>query len=246
MSDSSIEKVLGDAVQSAGLGAHLPFIRSLLGLAIQLSATDNARSAVGGRCLVPEGFKWPVHERGRHTCIAQIDCAELPATTRLPGSGLLTFFAAHDPDGDSWAWLDEFMQIHLFEDSASLRPASDQFPAFPRRPVSFDLTWSLPFNQHLRDDWPWDEGEHDDFEYGVSDAMGDAVVNTCGDFLLGHAPGSRIWGDPSPGRDWELLLLLRYDEELEMYWGDDSALMVFIESEALTRLDFSSPKCAIG
>jgi len=246
MSARYIDKRLKSAAQSEGLDEQLPFIRSLLGHAIQLNPVKSGNSIIGGRPWVPQGFEWPNHNRGHHTCVAQIDCEELPATSRLPSNGLLTFFAAHDSDGDSWFWLDEFMRIHHFTDRSSLQAADSSFPALSGRPVSFDLKYSLPFNPYLREDWPWPEEDNDAFEYGVSEELGDSVVNTSGDFLLGHAPGSRIAGNPCPGSGWELLLLLRTDTDLEMIWGDDSALMVFIESEALTKLDFSKPRCMIG
>lgn len=240
---ADIDGLLESAAKSNGLEEHLAFIRSLLGRAIQLNPASGGKSAIGGKPCVPKEFAWPEHARGHHTCIAQFDCSQLPLTSRLPSTGLLTFFAAHDPDGDSWFWESEFMQIHHFADSSVVELQNAAFPAFPRRPVSFDLKYSLPFNKHLRNDWPWDEEYNDAFEFGISTELGDAVVDTSGDFLLGHAPGSRISGNPCPGDEWELLMLLRTDDE--MIWGDDAALMVFIESEALARLDFSNPKCMI-
>lgn len=246
MSAKDIDNQLASAAESEGLSEHLPFIRSLLGHAIQLNPAKSGSSSIGGRARVPENFVWPEHNRGHHTCVAQIDCSELPATSRLPSDGLLSFFAAHDPDGDSWFWLDEFMRIYHFADPSTLRVADPSLPVLGSRSISFDLKYSLPFNPYLREDWPWPEEENDAFEYGVSEELGASVVNTCGDFLLGHAPGSRIAGNPCPGDGWQLLMLLRTDDELEMIWGDDSALMVFIEVEALAKLDFRNPKCTIG
>ncbi|MEL6108367.1 MAG: DUF1963 domain-containing protein [Planctomycetota bacterium] len=241
-----IDELIESAAKSQDFDEHFPFIRSLLGQAIQLNPASGGKSAIGGAPRLPANFDWPEHARGHQTCIAQLDCSELPTTTRLPSTGLLTFFAAHDPDGDSWFWEEEFMQIHYFMDLSVEESPTATLPMFPRRPVSFDLKYSLPFNPYLRDDWPWDDDDHDAFEYGVSEELGDIVVRTSGDFLLGHAPGSRIAGNPCPGDDWELLLLLRTDDDLEMIWGDDSALMVFVESEALAQLDFSNPKCLIA
>lgn len=246
MPQIGINQLLQNALQCEELDTHFPFVRSLLGQAIQLNATADSTSIVGGRPRVPTQFDWPEHVRGHHTAIAQIDCSQLPANSRLPATGLLTFFAAHDPDGDSWFSQQEFIRIYHFDDSSTLQLADSQFPQLAPRPVSFDLKYSLPFNRYLREDWPWSEDDHDAFEYGVSEELGDAVVNESGDFLLGHAPGSRIAGNPSPGDDWELLLLLRSDAAQKIIWGDDSALMIFIESDALTRMDFSNPKCTIG
>ena len=237
------------ALKEAELEKYADFIESLFSPALQInhikSEGKGIESCIGGTPKLPINFDWPKHERGLHTLVLTLDCSEIPENLNLPSDGVLYFFAAHDPDGDSWFWEDNFIKIFYFQKSELVSSPNIEIPVFARVPISFECKSDLPFNTMLREDWPWPEEDNDLFEYTLPECLDMNLVDGSKDFLLGYTPGSRLAYNPMPDESWQLLAFIRSNYEIEMGWADDSALMVFIEKEALMNKDFSNIKCEI-
>src|SRR4051812_767463 len=63
-------------------------------------------SKFGGSPDLPTDFKWPHHQFGLYRFIGQLNLTELPAnSSELPRQGLLSFFYAHDENGNAF-WQD--------------------------------------------------------------------------------------------------------------------------------------------
>jgi hypothetical protein len=69
-------------------------------------------SKFGGSPDLPTDFKWPQHKLGPYRFIGQVNLADIPKGPHgLPGGGLLSFFYAHDENGESFWGDPEYVRV---------------------------------------------------------------------------------------------------------------------------------------
>lgn len=245
------EQKFAEIIRGSLLAPHFDFIMSLIKPAIEISLLESegesTSSRLGGLPFMPDNFEWPSHERGFYRFVCQINFTEVPEIKILPNNGLLSLFVAEDPEGDSWYWEDNYALGYFSTnlDNHVITSPPDKSAVGPSAAINFSKTIDLPFLSYLREDWPWTEDEHDEFEYGLGELMG-RPYGYLDNYLLGYPPGSSLAYNPLPGPEWISILTLKSHERLDWCWHDGGPLMVFIEPTKLENGDFSKLKCEAG
>lgn len=231
------------------LGEHRAFLLALARPSIEILDLDQPPrprvSKFGGPPDVPPGFAWPRHRLGDYRFIGQFALADLPpAGGALPRHGLLSFFYAHDDDGESfWGDPDYVLAFH-FEDWTELSPVE------PPEAVDLGAETAIWFREGV--DLPARPPGDPLGEWPVEDSRRDAYwelrrrLHRGRGHLLGYPFFTTLGYDPTPGPDWVSLLTLGSNDESEWSWHDGDWLMAFVEAERMRVGDFSSIRADAG
>ncbi|HEX4613158.1 MAG TPA: YwqG family protein [Urbifossiella sp.] len=241
---------LASYVSEHGLGEHREYLQGIARPSIEI-LTAKARPAkgcskFGGAPDLPTDFEWPQHKLGPYRFIGQINISDIPKGPHvLPNGSLLSFFYAHDENGESFWGDPDYVRVYRFDKPDALKPVA------PPPAVSLGSTVTLKFQ--LGADvppWPWDESAAK--KWPISEDKRTAYwelrcrLHPSGRYLLGYPFNSTLAYDPTPGPDWRSLLTLSSDDELEWCWHDSDWLVTFIEDLRLRAGDFSEIKSDAG
>lgn len=232
------------------LQAHKQYFLNLArpAVAIRLGGTKGKplQSRFGGQPMVPAGFAWPEHPDGHYLFVGQINFAELPdgpdRPAELPTSGLLSLFYGFDED-DAIFWRDEnYLKAFYWPDTRDLHEIQA-----PHRWVTdscellFETSIDIPRHEELRNDWPMDFDELNDW-FDALEESGDLPR----DYLLGRPSWDSLGYDPTPNLEeypssshWRSLLTLQSHDAFNWCWQDGARLMAFVEDDKLRAKDFS-------
>jgi len=241
---------LASHASQLGLGEYREY---LLGIARPTAEILTAKAPVtkgcskfGGAPDLPPDFKWPNHKLGPYRFIGQFNLADVPKGPHgLPNSGLLSFFYAHDENGESFWGDPDYVRVYRFEKPEALKPVE------PPAAVRLGSTAALKFQ--LGADvppWPWDQSIAK--KWAISEDQEDAYwqlrcrLHPSGRYLMGYPLNSTLAYDPTPGPEWRSLLTLNSDDELEWCWHDGDWLVTFVEEQRLRTGDFSQIKSDAG
>lgn len=213
-----------------------------------LSATAQATtgcSKFGGEPDLPTGFAWPHHQLGPYRFIGQINLVDIPKGPHaLPSAGLLSFFYAHDENGESFWGDPDYVRVYKFDRPDVLKSVE------PPETVRLGSTAVLQFE--LGTDvpsWPWGEAAT---KWPIPESLQDAYwelrlrLHPSQKYLLGYPFNPTLAYDPTPGPEWQSLLTLSSDEDLEWCWHAGDWLVTFIEEQRLRAGDFSQIKADAG
>lgn len=228
----------------------------------EFPADDLLASKVGGRAWWPQDQPAPVGEDGAPLILlAQLNFGEMPPSSQYPDSGLLQFFIAGDDhyganfEGDfSEASLSQQRNFRVvyWRDTAgpsqALSVVSDPDAMTPH--VSAQPRWmhfTADTERMSSSDYRFERlvggNAYDTFEaWAKANGHDEAVVDDIFRSLDGS--GHKIGGypyfsqsDPRDGGPMELLL--QFDSDDRMMWGDSGVGGFFIDPAALARGDFS-------
>lgn len=232
-----------------GLDEHCDELLAMARPSVEI-LTANGRaekgcSKFGGSPDLPADMPWPQHKRGPYRFLGQINLAEIPKGPHgLPNRDLLSFFVAHDEDGESLWGEPDYVRVYKFNPSDALQ--SIEPPLAVRRgstaTVTFQLGTDVP-------PWPWGDAAQ---AWPVSRFQQDAYwelrghLHPSGRYLLGYPFNTTLASDPTPGPSWRSLLTLNSDSVLDWCWHDGDWLVTFIEQSRLREGDFSHIKCDAG
>jgi hypothetical protein len=237
-------------VSELGLGEHQEYLLGMARPSVEI-LTAKARvtkgcSKFGGAPDLPADFEWPQHKLGPYRFIGQINLADIPIGSHaLPTDGLLSFFYAHDEDGESFWGDPDYVRAYRFDKPDALKPV--------KPPAAVRLGSTEAIKSQLGADvppWPWDESAAK--KWPISEDQRDAYwelrlrLHPSRRYLLGYPLNTTLAYDPTPGPEWRSLLTLRSDEELEWCWHDGDWLVTFIEEQRLRAGDFSQIKSDAG
>lgn len=226
-------------IADLGLDEHLDYLLGVARPTIQIVKASTpvtlGCSKFGGSPDLPVDFKWPQHKLGIYRFIGQLNLSEVPQVTGgLPGRGLLSFFYAYDDDGNAF-WGDPgYVRFYWFDTVAALKttlpPSSVVFGG--TRTLAFQLGCDLPPNpwsSPAAKDWGSDRDNYWELRCRLNDKY----------YLLGYPFNSTLAYDPTPGPEWQSLLTLCSDDELDWSWHDGDWLVTFIEEQRLRVGDFA-------
>lgn len=227
-----------------------------------------ARSKLGGSPSLPKGMDWPSWKGTPLAFLAQIDLSELPRPIPLehwPSDGMLYFF--YDAEQQTWGFdpNDRGSWRVLYSPGPTPPPTSAVMPesAFPEFALRFEQIHSLPeiersgvsakdvpdetfdrFEElkllpfdgeplHQMGGYP-DPVQNDDMELECQLASNGVYCG--GD----REVDPRAAGLEGGAGDWQLLLQIDTDEDVDMMWGDAGMLYFWIRTEDLKKRDFSN------
>jgi uncharacterized protein YwqG len=202
------------------------------------------RSRFGGAPFCPSDFRWPSHERGEYRFLGQVNFADLESgPAALPTKGLLSFFYAHDDEGDIF-WGDPgyvrafyWAELNGFE----LCRQRGHHVSSKSRSLQLSTGLDLPTAEELRTDWPFPPELIEKIYREIR-----KLNELCENYLLGYPSFRTLAYDPTPGKDWTSLLTLDSIDDFDWCWHDGDKLMVFIETQKLAALEFDNLKCDAG
>lgn len=233
-----------------GLADHredlLALARPAIVLVDALSPTTSACCKLGGPPDVPASFVWPHHALGPYRFIAQIDLGAVPGNRHgLPDRGMLSFFYAHDEDGEAFWGDPDYVRVHRFDDVAALEPRTPPHEVDFGSSLRVDLRPGLdlppwPWADAARDAWPIPESHRAAYRQ-LRDRL-----HPSGRYLMGYPCTSSLAYDPTPGPEWRSLLTLASDDALAWCWHDGDWLVTFVEEQALRDGDFSRIRADAG
>ncbi len=241
---------LASCVSELGLDDHRDYLLGIARPSVEM-LTAKARatkgcSKFGGSPDLPTDFEWPQHKLGPYRFIGQVNLADIPkGPPALPTGGLLSFFYAHDEDGESFWGDPDYVRVYRFDEPNVLKPVK------PPEAVRLGSTATLKFQ--LGADvppWPWDKSAAK--KWPISEDQRDAYwdlrcrLHPSGRYLLGYPFNTTLAYDPTPGPKWRSLLTLSSDDDLEWCWHDGDWLVTFIEEKRLRTADFSQIKSDAG
>lgn len=237
-----METDLSRYISELGLDEHREYLLGIARPSIEILTTTapvtGGCSRFGGSPDLPAGFEWPRHALGPYRFIGQINLADLPRGPHgLPGEGLLSFFYAHDEEGESF-WQDpDYVRAYRF-DMAALGPVE------PPAAVRLGATATLAFRPGEDvPPWPWDGNAvaawpiGKSLQYAYEELV--TLLHPTGHYLLGYPHNPTLGYDPTPGPGWRSLLTLDSDDALMWGWHDGDTLVTFIEEQRLRAGDFS-------
>lgn len=243
MTPEDFAKLLSDEP----LSPYAAYFREIARPCVDFRFTDRPveedQSRLGGAPFVPADFVWPEHEMGEYRFVGQVNFAELEAPpSPLPSSGLLSFFYAHDEDGEIF-WGDPgYVLAFYWPDLTDFCVQSGPNPgASDGLAIRLDTGVQIPANDDVLKDPPFAEATLEDLVYEAPHR-----VDMPGEYLLGYPTFNTLAYDPTPEGGWVSLLTLGSLDELDWCWHDGDKLMVFIEEEKLAALDFSNLICDAG
>lgn len=243
---------LAGYVSKLGLGEHREHLLGIARPSVEI-LTAKARvakgcSKFGGSPDLPADFQWPQHKLGPYRFIGQINFADIPTGRHgLPNGGLLSFFYAHDENGESFWGDPNYVRAYRFDKSDALKPVEP--PAAVRLGSTAVLKFQLGVDVPPR---PWPSNESAAKKWPISEDQEDAYwdlrckLHPSGRYLLGYPFNTTLAYDPTPGPKWRSLLTLNSDDKLEWCWHDDDWLVTFIEERRLRAGDFSRIKSDAG
>lgn len=216
---------------------------------IDIEMTDEdlrlGMSKFGGSPDLPPGMPWPESPNGPYRFLTQIDCSELPSLgVGLPTAGLLSLFVGVDSDDGKFFWRSPgYIKAFLFPPDArrtAVEPP-ESVSYGKARAIRFHAGVDIPFDRYQVQDWPLGTDYNLWEEYGLLRES----LHVSPHYLLGYPAHDSLGYDPAahlqtPGVDWQSLLSLGSDDELEWEWHDADRLMVFIERARLAKQDFSA------
>jgi uncharacterized protein YwqG len=232
------------------LGEHREYLSGIARPSVEI-LTAKARvskgcSKFGGSPDLPTDFKWPQHKLGPYRFIGQVKLADIPKGPHgLANGGLLSFFYAHDENGESFWGDPDYVRVYRFDKLDALKPVEP--PAVVRlgstSALKFQLGADVP-------PWPWDKAARK--KWPISESQRDAYwqlrlrLHPSRRYFLGYPFNTTLAYDPTPGPEWRSLLTLSSDDELEWCWHDGDWLVTFIEEQRLRAGDFSQIKILSG
>ena len=94
-------------VTELGLGEHREHLLGIARPSVEIITADapvtDGCSKFGGSPDLPTDFQWPHHKLGPYRFIGQLNLADIPKGPHgLPVACLLSFFYAHDENGESF------------------------------------------------------------------------------------------------------------------------------------------------
>jgi uncharacterized protein YwqG len=241
---------LADSIRNHGLAAHREYLSEIARPSIEIipayAPFTKGCSKFGGSPDLPTGFQWPHHKLGPYRFIGQINLADIPGGPHeLPDGGLLSFFSAHDENGESF-WGDaDYVRVFRFDNGEALEPFE------PPAPVRLGSTATLTF-QLGADVPPWPCDESSNKGWPISESQYEAYwelrqrLHPSRRYLLGYPFNTTLAYDPTPGPEWRSLLTLSSDDELGWCWHDGDWLVTFIEDQRLRAGDFSQIRSDAG
>lgn len=237
-------------IEELGLGEHRAYLLGAARPTIEAITADapvtKGCSKFGGPPDLPVDFKWPHHRLGPYRFVGQVNLIDVPAEPHgLPGGGLLSFFYAHDEDGESFWGDPDYVRAYWFENPDALQPIE------PPAAVRLGSTLTLRFESGADvPPWPWDEPTASAWPLGESqcDTYHELRLrlHPSRRYLLGYPFNSSLAYNPTPGPEWRSLLSLDSDTKLAWEWHDDDWLVTFIEDQRLRAGDFSRIKADAG
>lgn len=237
-------------VAELGLEDHREHLLRIARPSIEIITADvrvsRGCSKFGGSPDLPRGFPWPHHQLGPYRFIGQVNLADIPkGLHELPGSGLLSFFYAHDEDGESF-WQDpDYVRVYHFAKNEPLQSVE------PPEVVRLGSTSTLEF-QRSADVPPWPWSEADAKNWPIRESQRDAYrdlrlrLHHSRRYLLGYPFNTTLAYDPTPGPEWHSLLTLSSNDDLEWCWHGGDWLVTFIEHQRMRAGDFSLIKADAG
>lgn len=237
------------SISKQGLDEYRDFLLSVARPTVELIAADTAVtptcSKFGGVPDLPADFEWPQSKFGPYRFLGQFNLADIPKGPHgLPSDGLLSFFYAHDENGESFWGDPDYVRAFRFDNVAAFKPTE------PPKAVRLGTTVSLQFMRGS-DVPPWPHGEARKV-WPINDSRRDAYwklrlrLHPSGCYLRGYPLNATLAFDPTPGPDWRSLLTLRSDTALHWNWHDGDRLVTFIEEQRLQAADFSRIDCLAG
>jgi uncharacterized protein DUF1963 len=242
--------VLTSYLNELGLAEHGQFLSNIARPSVEIVTADapvtTSCSKFGGSPDLPDDFTWPDHQLGPYRFLGQINLADVPNGPHgLPGTGVLSFFYAHDDEGESFWGAPDYVRVYRFDAPDALKPVEP--------PVSVRFGSNLTLRCHLGVDVPpWPEDDSTARKWPLSGPQQDAYwelrvrLHPGQGYLLGYPFNTTLAYDPTPGTEWRSLLTLRSDDELEWCWHDGDWLVTFIEESKLRAGDFSQIKADAG
>ena len=241
---------LASYVSELGLDEHrehlLGIARPSIEILVAKARATKGCSKFGGKPDLPTEFEWPHHKLGPYRFIGQFNLADIPKGPHgLPVAGLLSFFYAHDEDGESFWGDPDYVRAYRFDNLDTLKPVE------PPAAVRLGKTATLKFQ--LGADvppWPWGEAARE--KWSISEDQRDAYwelrckLHPSNRYLGGYPFNTTLAYDPTPGPEWRSLLTLSSDDDLEWCWHDGDWLVTFIEEQRLRAGDFSQIKSDAG
>jgi uncharacterized protein YwqG len=229
-------------LETLGLSEHAEYLHGRARASLEIFATDTpvakGTSRFGGAPDLPAGFAWPTHPRGLYRFIGQMNLAEFPGVDGLPSTGLLSFFYAHDEDGEAFSGDPDYVRVYRFDDVHELQHIE------PPVAVRLGSVISLRFEAGV-DVPPWPQAPARAEEWPIAADLRAAYwelrlrLHPSGKYLFGYPLNTTLAYDPTPGPQWQSLLTLRSDDDLEWCWHDGDWLVTFIERQRLRLGDFS-------
>ena len=241
---------LASYIDELGLDEHRDYLLGIARPSVEIitvtAPITQGCSKLGGSPDLPVGFQWPSHQHGMYRFIGQVNLADVPGGRHgLPGSGLLSFFCAHDDDGESFWGAPDYVIALRFEEVHELQPVR------PPTAVGRGATCAVKFQAGADvPPWPWDAAVV--AKWPISKPQRDAYarlrrrLHPSGRYLMGYPLNSSLAYDPTPGPTWRSLLTLSSDGKLEWCWHDGDWLVAFIETHRLHAGDFSMIKADAG
>lgn len=222
-------------------------------------ATIPGHSKLGGRPDLPIGVEWPVGPRGPMGFLTQVDLAEVRkcgGPDWLPEDGLLSLF--HD---DDYGAASQVRVLHL---PAGTSPATPPLSLtktwrYPERAVDFALFQSMPSLDWLDvsladnaddedlgvdlDARPFPPGPEHRLGGYPSEIQDEQMAVSCEYYARGLLPYDQKAPPAAElvaaAASWRLLFQIDSDPDLNMNWGDDGMLYVFVREEDARAGDFS-------
>jgi len=241
---------LTNSLKELGLDKCREYLLSIARPSVEIltanAAVTPGCSKFGGAPDVPADFEWPHHQFGPYRFIGQFNLTDIPKGPHgLPNDGLLSFFYAHDENGETFWGDPDYVRAYRFDKSDGLRPME------PPVAVRLGATVTLAFQPGV-DVPPWPQDGSAAEKWPVSDDLQDAYrelrgrLHPGGRYLLGYPCNSTLAYDPTPGPDWRSLLTLNSDDELQWCWHDGDWLVTFIEEQRLRAGDFTQIQSDAG
>jgi hypothetical protein len=241
---------LAPYITEVGLGVHRKYLLGIARPSVEIitagTPVTKGCSKFGGSPDLPTDFKWPHRKLGPYRFIGQVNLADIPKGPHgLPGSGMLSFFYAHDEDGESFWGDPDYVRVYRFDDLGAIKPVKP--PAAVRLGSTAGVTFRLG-----ADVPPWPQNEPAAKAWRIPAARRDAYwdlrlrLHPSRRYLLGYPLNTTLGYDPTPGSGWRSLLTLGSDDELEWCWHDGDWLVSFIEERRLRAGDFSQIKADAG
>jgi hypothetical protein len=237
-------------VSAFGLDQHTEYLLGIARPSVEIvtesAPIDVGRSKLGGSPDVPPGFAWPHHGLGPYRFLAQVNLADVPRGPHgLAADGMLSFFYAHDDNGETFWGDPDYIRVYKFGDihalAPELSPLAVRLGATSR--IRFEAGTDLP-------PWPWDEPATTVWPIAKSykEAYSELrlKLHPSQRYLLGYPLNTTLAYDPTPGPDWRSLLTVSSDEDLEWHWHDGDWLVTFIEEQRLRAGDFSQVSADAG
>ena len=182
---------------------------------------------------------------GPYRFIGQVNLADIPKGPHgLPGGGLLSFFYAHDENGESFWGDPDYVRVYGSKVDALKRSSRRRLYASARLRHS-GFNWARTCRPGRGTSPPRRSGRS---ASPSEDAYWELRLrlHPSGRYLLGYPFNTTLAYDPTPGPEWRSLLTLSSDDELEWCWHDGDWLVTFIEQQRLRAGDFSQIKADAG